>query len=110
MKPGSQSKFTPVKRGRKKGVIPKEALDIIKEKATFDIARIEKIEEEVRHDVIAFLTAVGETVGPESRFIHLGLTSSDVVDTSLSYLLKEAGALLLNGMDGLKEALKKKSA
>ena len=92
-----------------KGVIPKEALDIIKEKATFDIARIEKIEEEVRHDVIAFLTAVGETVGPESRFIHLGLTSSDVVDTSLSYLLKEAGALLLDGMDGLKEALKKKA-
>lgn len=92
-----------------KGRIPADALKVIKEKATFDIARIEKIEEEVRHDVIAFLTAVGENVGPQSRFIHMGLTSSDVVDTALSYLLKEAGTLLLNGVDGLLVALKKKA-
>ena len=93
----------------KKGAIPQEALDTIKKNATFSISRIEEIENEVRHDVIAFLTAVGETVGPESRFIHLGLTSSDVVDTALSYLLKEAGSLLLDGIDRLTDALKKKA-
>ena len=66
------------------GVIPKEVVKVIREKAKFDIARIDEIEREVKHDVIAFLTNVGEYVGPESRFIHLVMTSSDVLDTCLA--------------------------
>ena len=66
------------------GVIPKAAVKVIREKASFNVARIDAIEQEVKHDVIAFLTNVGEYVGPESRFIHLGMTSSDVLDTCLA--------------------------
>ena len=85
------------------GVIPAEAVATIRSKASFDVKRIEAIEEEVRHDVIAFLTNVGEYVGPESRFIHLGMTSSDVLDTALAVQMKQSGDLLM-------EALKKLSA
>ena len=73
------------------GVIPAEAVAVIRSKASFDVQRIEAIEEEVRHDVIAFLTNVGEYVGPESRFIHLGMTSSDVLDTALAVQMKQSG-------------------
>ncbi|MHB1494451.1 MAG: adenylosuccinate lyase [Acidithiobacillus sp.] len=87
--------------------IPADALAEIEAKAAFDSARIEEIELEVKHDVIAFLTSVAEHVGPSSRFIHLGLTSSDVVDTGFALQLKRSGALLLEGMDRLYRALVK---
>lgn len=91
------------------GNIPKKAVDIIKKKAKFNLKRIQEIEEVTNHDVIAFLTSVAENVGPESRFIHLGLTSSDVADTALSLLLKESGELLLRGVDELLISIKKQS-
>jgi adenylosuccinate lyase len=80
------------------GVIPAEAVEVIRKNARFDVQRIEEIEEEVKHDVIAFLTNVGEYVGPESRFIHLGMTSSDVLDTALAVQMKQSGELLLDGV------------
>ena len=73
------------------GEISKEDVEVIKKKANFDIKRILEIEETTRHDVIAFLTNVSEYVGPESRHIHYGMTSSDILDTTLSYQMKTAG-------------------
>lgn len=90
---------------REMGRIPPEAVDVIKEKAAFDIDRILEIEAEVRHDVIAFLTSVAEKVGPESRYIHLGMTSYDMSDTALGIRMKEAGELLLQCLDELREAV-----
>jgi adenylosuccinate lyase len=81
------------------GVIPKEAVPVIREKGNFDIARIDAIEAEVKHDVIAFLTSVAEYVGPEARFIHQGMTSSDVLDTCLSVQLVQAADELLADLD-----------
>lgn len=81
------------------GVIPKEAVPVIREKGNFDIARIDAIELEVKHDVIAFLTSVAEYVGPEARFIHQGMTSSDVLDTCLSVQMVQAADLLLEDLD-----------
>jgi adenylosuccinate lyase len=89
------------------GIIPEEDLAIIKEKANFDVKRIEEIENQVHHDVIAFLTCVAEYVGPSSRYIHYGLTSSDIVDTALSIQMKQAGEIILNDIDELLEVLKK---
>jgi adenylosuccinate lyase len=77
------------------GLIPKKAAKTIKQKARFDVERILEIEEKTKHDVIAFLTNVAEYVGPDSRFIHMGLTSSDILDTSFAMLLKEAMALII---------------
>jgi len=91
------------------GVIPREAVDVIRAKASFDVERIEEIEREVRHDVIAFLTNVGEHVGPESRFIHLGMTSSDVLDTCLAVQMKQAGELLLGGLGRLADVLARRA-
>jgi adenylosuccinate lyase len=91
------------------GEIPAEAVDVIKAKADFKLERILEIEETTQHDVIAFLTNVAENVGPESRYIHLGLTSSDLVDTALSCLLKEAGELILGRCALLKDALEKQA-
>ncbi len=88
------------------GIIPKEDLAIIKEKANFDVQRIEEIENQVHHDVIAFLTCVAEYVGPSSRYIHYGLTSSDIVDTALSIQMKQAGEIILNDIDQLLVVLK----
>ena len=88
-----------------RGRIPVEALAEIEGKAAFDSERIAEIELEVKHDVIAFLTSVAEHVGPASRFIHLGLTSSDVVDTGFALQLKQSGELLLTGLDRLIAAL-----
>lgn len=79
----------------KLGIVPRSALQKIKSRAKFNIKRINKIESIVKHDVIAFLTNVGEFVGPDSRFIHYGMTSSDVLDTALSVQMKEAGELIL---------------
>jgi adenylosuccinate lyase len=89
--------------------IPKKSLRIIKERADFSIERIDEIEAKVRHDVIAFLTAVAENVGPDSRYIHMGLTSSDVTDTAQGLLLKKAASLIIKQARGLREALKEKA-
>ncbi len=91
------------------GVIPAEAVRVIRERATFDVARIEEIEGEVKHDVIAFLTNVGEYVGPEARFIHLGMTSSDVLDTCLAVQMKQSGELLLADLQELAEVLARRA-
>jgi len=94
------------------GLIPKSAAKAIWDKgyeAKFDIARIETIEREVKHDVIAFLTHLAEHVGPEARFVHAGLTSSDVLDTCFSVQLVRAADLLLADLDGLLAALKKRA-
>lgn len=91
------------------GAIPPEALKDIREKAGFDVARITQIEEETHHDVIAFLTSVAEHVGPASRFIHEGLTSSDVLDTAMAMLLTEASDLLLADLDALSAVLKRRA-
>jgi adenylosuccinate lyase len=91
------------------GVIPKDAPARIREKAGFDVARIDEIEREVKHDVIAFLTSVAEHVGEESRFIHVGMTSSDVLDTSFAVQLQQAADILLAGLDRLLAALKKRA-
>ncbi|HVN49474.1 MAG TPA: adenylosuccinate lyase, partial [Bacteroidota bacterium] len=87
------------------GVVPKEAVNVIREKANFKVERILEIEQEVKHDVIAFLTNVGEYIGPESRFIHLGMTSSDVLDTSLAVQMKQSAEILLKDLEDLKAVL-----
>lgn len=85
----------------KQGKIPAADLKNIKEKSNFDIARIDEIEKTVNHDVIAFVTSVQEHIGPSGRFVHMGLTSSDIVDTALSSLMKEAAGLLIEDIDKL---------
>lgn len=92
-----------------RGVIPQESLQRIRSKAAFDVDRIDEIEKVTRHDVIAFTTSVAEFVGEDSRFIHRGLTSYDVVDTALSLLLKEAGVIIRNGLVELLKALKQRA-
>lgn len=91
------------------GVIPAEALGEIKSKAAFDVDRINEIEAEVQHDVIAFLTSVAEKVGPASKFIHFGMTSSDVVDTALSLQMRQAMELLIPAAADLTELLRQKA-
>ncbi len=91
------------------GRIPKAAVDTIKKKADFNADRINEIEEITRHDIIAFLTNVAEYVGPDSRYMHLGLTSSDILDTSMACLLKEAGGIILSGCDNLMDAIREKA-
>ena len=88
------------------GLIPEKDLAVIREKADFTVERILEIEDQVHHDVIAFLTCVGEHVGPSSRFIHYGLTSSDIVDTALSIQMKQSGGIILKGIDTLIEKLR----
>ncbi len=88
------------------GVIPKEAVPVIRAKGNFDIERIDAIEAEVKHDVIAFLTSVAEYVGPEARFIHQGMTSSDVLDTCLSVQLVQACDALLVDLDLILDSIK----
>lgn len=92
-----------------KGDIPREAARNIREKAGFDVDRIKEIEEVTKHDVIAFLSNVAEYVGEDAKYIHLGMTSSDVLDTALSVQLKEAGELLLEKLDDLSDALREKA-
>lgn len=93
----------------KLGNIPAKALKVIKEKAAFEVSRISEIEATTHHDVIAFLTNVAEHVGPESRYIHLGLTSSDVVDTGFSLLIKQAGEMIRQDIVDLMVVLKEKA-
>jgi adenylosuccinate lyase len=96
----------------KLGVIPKSAAKAIRakgSKAVFDIARIDAIEREVKHDVVAFLTHVAEIVGPEARFLHAGMTSSDVLDTCFNVQLKRAADLLIADIDKLTAALRRRA-
>ena len=90
----------------KVGIVPVGTAKIVKEKAKFDSKRIDEIEAEIKHDVLAFLTNISESVGPEARFIHQGMTSSDVLDTCLNIQLKRAGELLLKDMDLLLSSIK----
>jgi adenylosuccinate lyase len=92
-----------------KGEVPPAALKIIKKKADFHIGRIEAIEKVVKHDVIAFLTAVGERIGPEARYLHLGLTSSDVLDTALAMLLVESTKILEDDLRAFLGVLKRRA-
>ncbi|MCF8719684.1 adenylosuccinate lyase [Nitrospina gracilis] len=89
--------------------IPQEAVDTIKQKAGFDVQRIDEIEKEVKHDVIAFLTSVAEHVGPDARFMHVGMTSSDVLDTALAVQLKDASNLILRELERFSEVLKQRA-
>lgn len=91
------------------GVIPEDAVRTIRQKARFDVARIDVIERDVKHDVIAFLTNVGEYIGPESRFIHLGMTSSDVLDTCLALQMKQSGEIILEGLNRLAGVLARRA-
>jgi len=91
------------------GAIPADAPEKIRAKAEFSIERIDEIEREVRHDVIAFLTSVGECVGDEARFIHLGMTSSDMLDTAFAVQLTQAADMILADLDALLAALKKRA-
>src|SRR5216684_3260436 len=91
------------------GIIPKEAAQAIWARGGFDVARIDAIERETRHDVIAFLTNVAEHVGPEARFLHQGMTSSDVLDTCLAVQLKQAADILLADLDALLAVLKRRA-
>lgn len=91
------------------GEIPADALSNIKEKAGFDVERIAELETELKHDVLAFLTCVSEHVGDDSRFIHLGMTSSDVLDTAFSIQLREAGGLIVGGLEKLLGILREKA-
>ena len=91
------------------GVIPKKSAEIIWEKGKFDINKIDEIEKTTKHDVIAFLTNLAEHIGEDARFIHQGMTSSDILDTTFSIQLRNASEILLNDIDKLLETLKKRS-
>ena len=91
------------------GDIPKEDVKVLREKASFDIERIKEIEAETRHDVVAFTRAVSETLGDEKKWVHYGLTSTDVVDTALSYQLKQANEILLADIERFVTILKEKA-
>src|SRR5271168_3233631 len=80
------------------GIVPAEAAKAIRERGEIDVKRIQEIEAEVKHDVIAFTTAVAEKIGPESRWLHYGLTSNDVVDTAQALQIKEASGLIREGI------------
>jgi len=88
------------------GIVPPEAARDIRERGRFDVARIEEIEEVTQHDVIAFTTAVAEHVGPSARWLHFGLTSSDVIDTAQALQMRDACGLILNGLGGLMQAVR----
>jgi adenylosuccinate lyase len=91
------------------GMVPKDAAKAIRKRADFDLQRIHEIEAEVRHDVIAFTTAVAEIVGPEARWFHYGLTSNDVVDTAQALLIGQASAVIAADLDRLAEILKRRA-
>ena len=91
------------------GTIPRTAAIKIRQRAKFDIKRISRIEEKTKHDVIAFLTNVAENVGPESKYIHFGMTSSDILDTSLSLLMREAGLVILGDLLKTSQLIQKRA-
>ena len=92
-----------------KGWIPKESMETIEKKANFSVSRIKEIENITHHDLIAFTTSVAEFVGPDSRYIHWGLTSTDVVDTARGLQLKQASDKILTAMDDLRKAIKERA-
>jgi len=91
------------------GVIPREDVEALRRNARFDLKRIYEIEQETRHDVIAFTRAVSETLGPERKWVHYGLTSTDVVDTALGYLLKQANAIIRRDIENFIEILREQA-
>ena len=91
------------------GRIPKEAVEVIKAKANFDVDRIHEIDKEINHDIIAFLSAVAEYVGDEAKYIHMGLTSTDVKDTGLNVQVKQASDVILKDLEKLAEVLKRRA-
>jgi adenylosuccinate lyase len=91
------------------GIVPPEAARDIREKGAFDIARIEEIEQTTQHDVIAFTTAVAEKVGPSARWLHFGMTSSDVIDTAQALQMREACDVILNNLESLSEAVRERA-
>src|SRR6202012_1623509 len=90
------------------GIVPADAARAIRERGDFTVARIQEIEAEVKHDVIAFTTAVAEKIGPESRWLHYGLTSNDVVDTAQALQIKAASVLIRKDIVALMEILKQR--
>ena len=93
----------------KLGIIPAEDVEEIRRKASFKVERIKEIEETTRHDVVAFTRAVSESLGQERKWVHYGLTSTDVVDTANGYLLKQANAILRKDIEDFLEVLKKRA-
>src|SRR5215469_10289105 len=91
------------------GIIPASAAKAIREKGKFEIARIDQIEREIHHDVVAFLTNLAEHIGPEARFLHQGMTSSDVLDTCLAVQLRQASDILLADLGELLGVLKRRA-
>src|ERR671939_419886 len=91
------------------GTIPREAVEEIKRKASFTVERINEIERTTDHDVIAFTTALAESIGEAARFVHYGLTSSDVVDTANALLLRDSSDILIAKVDQLREVLKRRA-
>src|ERR1700722_10972476 len=92
----------------KLGIIPASAAKTIWKKGKWSIARIDDIEKETRHDVLAFLTNLAEHIGPDARFLHQGMTSSDVLDTALAVQMRQAADLLLKDLDAVLRALRKR--
>src|SRR5262245_37936033 len=91
------------------GIVPPEAARDIRERGGFDIARIEEIERTTQHDVIAFTTAVAEHVGPSARWLHFGMTSSDVIDTAQALQMREACDVILKDLDGLGDVIRERA-
>src|ERR1044072_4439211 len=91
------------------GIVPKDAARAIKERADFKVERIRAIEAEVKHDVIAFTTAVAEIVGPHARWFHYGLTSNDVVDTAQALLIKPASQVMAQDLDRVSEVVERRA-
>lgn len=104
-----QIEILAVEAHSKLGLVPESAVEEIKSKAKFDVKRILEIEEKVKHDVVAFLTNVAENVGEASKYIHFGMTSSDVLDTCLAVQMKQAGEIILDDLEKLAEVLRKKA-
>ncbi|MEK6567505.1 MAG: lyase family protein, partial [Candidatus Omnitrophota bacterium] len=93
----------------KLGRIPKEAAGKIRRQAKFDLKRVNKLEEATQHDVVAFVSCVGESLGPYAKYLHIGLTSSDLLDTTLALQAKEAAEILIEDLERLLKALAKKA-
>ena len=91
------------------GIVPSESFDVIKQKASFSVERTLEIEETTNHDVIAFLTNLAENIGPHSRYIHMGMTSSDLLDTSMALQCKQAGEVILDKLEEFRSCLRKKA-
>src|SRR6186997_2923640 len=91
------------------GIVPADAARDIRDKGRFDIARIEEIEKVTQHDVIAFTTAVAEHVGPSARWMHFGMTSSDVIDTAQALQMREACDLILTNLHALNDAIRERA-